>query len=60
VRFRRFKASDVRAILAAGRGVPGVPTIIPPGTQLPLDLPVVPERPLSAYALSALTALGAA
>jgi hypothetical protein len=51
VRFRRFKASDIRAILAAGSGVA---TPIPAGTQLVLDLPQVPERPLSAYALSAM------
>jgi hypothetical protein len=51
VRFRRFKAADVRAILAAGRGVP---TPTPAGTQLPLlELPPVPERALSAYALPA-------
>jgi transposase len=46
-RFRRFKAADVRAILAAGSGVP---TATPAGAQLALELPVVPERPLSAYA----------
>jgi hypothetical protein len=49
VRFRRFKAADVRAILAAGPGVP-VPTAS--GTPLTfLDLPPVTERPLSAYGL---------
>jgi len=53
VRFRRFKASDIRAILAAGSGVA---TPIPAGTQLVLDLPQVPERPLSAYALGAMGA----
>jgi hypothetical protein len=53
VRFRRFKASDIRAILAAGSGVA---TPIPAGTQLVLDLPPVPERPLSAYALGAIGA----
>jgi len=53
VRFRRFKASDIRAILAAGSGVA---TPIPAGTQLVLDLPHVPERPLSAYALGAMGA----
>jgi hypothetical protein len=48
VRFRRFKAADVRAILAAGRGVP---TPTPAGPQLSLpELPPVPERALSAYA----------
>lgn len=53
VRFRHFKASDLRAILAAGSGVS---TAIPAGTQLVLGLPPVPERPLSAYALGALGA----
>jgi hypothetical protein len=47
VRFRRFKARDVRTILAAGSGVP---TPAPPGTQLALSLPMVPERSLGAYA----------
>ena len=51
LRFRRFKASDVRAILAAGNGVP---TPTPAGTQLLLALPAVTERPLDAYALSGL------
>jgi transposase len=46
-RFRRFKAADVRAILDAGRGLP---TPVRAGQQLALDLPVVPIRPLSAYA----------
>jgi len=53
VRFRRFKASDIRGILAAGSGVS---TPMPAGTQLVLGLPQVPERPLSAYALGALGA----
>lgn len=47
VRFRRFKARDVRAILTAGSGVA---TPAPPGTQLTLSLPMVPERSLAAYA----------
>src|SRR5579859_3714446 len=47
-RFRRFRAADVRAILEAGRGLP---TPVRAGQQLRLDLPVVPIRPLSAYAL---------
>ena len=50
-RFRRFKAVDVRAILMAGRGVP---TPIRPGQQLQFDLPEVPIRPLSAYAVATL------
>lgn len=51
VRFRRFRARDIRTILAAGAGVP---TPTPPGTQLALSLPVVPERSLAAYALAGL------
>ena len=47
-RFRRFKAADVRAILDAGRGLPSP---VCAGQQLTLNLPVVPIRPLSAYAL---------
>src|SRR5258707_10828271 len=47
-RFRRFKAADVRAILDAGRGMPKP---VRAGQQLVLTLPVVPIRPLSAYAL---------
>ena len=47
-RFRRFKASDVRAILEAG---PGLPKAVRAGQQLVLDLPMVPVRSLSAYAL---------
>ena len=49
--FRRFRAVDVRAILAAGQGVP-MPRL--PGAALTLPLPEVPVRPLSAYALAAL------
>jgi len=51
LRFRRFKAADVRAILVAGSGVP---TPTPVGAQLPLTFPSVPERPLAAYALTGL------
>jgi transposase len=47
-RFRRFKAADVRAILAAGAGVP---TPERAGAALTLAVPAVPVRPLSAYAL---------
>lgn len=49
--FRRYRAEDVRAILAAG---PGVSTPRPAGSTLPVSLPSVPVRPLSAYALQAL------
>ena len=46
--YRRFRATDVRAILAAGAGV-SRPR--PPGPELDLVLPAVPVRPLAAYAL---------
>lgn len=49
--FRRFGASDVRAILAAG---PAAPRLAPSGTDLVVELPAVPVRPLSAYALEPL------
>jgi hypothetical protein len=49
--YRRFTAADVRAILAAGLGVPE-PTRA--GQPLSLDLPAVAERPLNAYALTQL------
>lgn len=45
---RRFRAADVRAILAAGAGVPR-PTRA--GADLPAVLPTVPVRSLEAYAL---------
>lgn len=46
--FRRFRASDVRSIIAAGEGVISVAA---PGAPLALGLPAVPVRPLSAYAI---------
>ncbi|WP_214111406.1 IS21 family transposase [Acrocarpospora catenulata] len=46
--FRRWRAEDVRSILAAGAGTPH-PT--PAGDALVLNLPQVPTRPLDAYAL---------
>ncbi len=46
--FRRFKARDVRDILAAGLVAPKP---APPGKPLQLNLPEVPVRPLSAYSL---------
>jgi transposase len=49
--YRRFSATDVRAILAAG---PGVPEPTRAGQPLALELPPVAERPLSAYALTQL------
>lgn len=48
VAFGRFRARDVRSILAAGTGV-ARPT--GPGQALVVDLPVVSTRPLSAYAI---------
>ena len=49
-RFRRFKATDVRAILEAGQGLP---TPVRAGHQLALDLPSVTVRSLRDYAVLA-------
>ena len=49
VAFRRFRAADVRSILAAGAGTPQPR---PPGDALILDLPVAPTRSLDAYAVT--------
>ncbi len=46
VAFGRWRAADVRSILAAGTGTPQ-PT--GPGEALLIPLPIVPTRPLSAY-----------
>jgi transposase len=46
--YRRFAAADVRSILAAGAGVPRHRE---PGGKLPVEVPAVPVRPLTAYAL---------
>lgn len=51
VAFRRYKASDVAAILAAGAGVPR-PTA--PGEALVIPLPHVPTRSLEHYRMEAL------
>jgi len=51
VAFGRWRAADVRSILAAGTGTPQ-PTA--PGEALVIPLPIVPTRPLSAYALEEL------
>jgi hypothetical protein len=48
VAFDRWRAEDVRSILAAGTGAPR-PT--GPGEALLIPLPIVPTRPLSAYAI---------
>lgn len=48
VAFGRFRAADIRSILAAGTGVPR-PTA--PGEALIVPLPVVPVRSLADYAI---------
>jgi transposase len=53
VAFCRWRAADIRSILAAGAGVPG--PAIPAGDALILDLPAVPVRPLADYAIGALS-----
>jgi transposase len=50
VAFGRWRAADVRSILAAGTGVP---TATAPGTPIVLTLPTFTARPLSDYALDA-------
>ncbi|MGH9152585.1 MAG: IS21 family transposase [Acidimicrobiales bacterium] len=50
VAFGRFRAADVRSVIAAGRGVP-VPAR--PGEALIVALPTVATRPLSDYAMGA-------
>jgi hypothetical protein len=51
VAFCRWRAADVRSILAAGAGVPEPK--IAAGDALTLDLPAVPVRPLADYAIGA-------
>jgi transposase len=46
VEFRRWRADDVRSILAAGAGAPQPRD---PGDALVIELPTVPVRPLSDY-----------
>jgi transposase len=48
VAFRRWRADDVRSILAAGAGIPQPR---PAGDALVIELPQVPTRPLSAYTI---------
>jgi hypothetical protein len=50
VAFGRWRAADVRSILAAGTGTPQ-PS--PPSDALVLELPVVPTRSLADYAIDA-------
>ena len=56
VAFRRFRAADVRSILAAGAGTPQPR---PAGDALILDLPVAPTRSLDAYKINAVIDGGA-
>jgi transposase len=51
IAFGRWRAADVRSILAAG---PGTADPRPAGDALVLELPVVPVRPLSDYAIGGL------
>src|SRR6202034_2913821 len=53
VAFCRWRAADVRSILSAGAGLPGLKT--DPGDALVLDLPAVPVRPLADYAIGQLS-----
>ena len=48
--FRRFRAADLRSILAAGNGVP---RIVEEGDALVVELPMVPTRSLDAYRVEA-------
>jgi transposase len=50
--FERWRAADVRSILAAGTGTPR-PT--GPGEALLIPLPIVPTRPLTDYAIGDLS-----
>jgi phage tail protein X len=52
VAFGRWRAANVRSVLAAG---PGTADPRPAGDALVLELPVVPVRPLAAYALGRLS-----
>ena len=52
VAFCRWRAADVRSILAAGAGIADPR---PAGDMLALDLPAVPVRPLADYAIGALS-----
>jgi len=51
VAFGRWRAGDIRSILAAGTALP---TITPAGDALVIPLPHVPTRALSAYAIEEL------
>lgn len=51
VRFSRFRADDVRSILAIG---PAAPEPVDAGDQVVIDLPVVEQRALDAYRIGGL------
>jgi hypothetical protein len=51
VRFSRFRAEDVRSILAIG---PAAPEPAPAGDQVVIDLPIVEQRGLDAYRIEGL------
>lgn len=51
--FGRWRAGDVRSILATG---PATPTPRPAGDALVVELPAVPTRPLDAYKITSDTA----
>jgi hypothetical protein len=53
--FKRFRAADVRSILAAGAGTPQPRTA---GEALILDLPIAPTRSLDAYKVTPVTDSG--
>jgi transposase len=53
VAFCRWRAADVRSILAAGAGLPQPK--VAAGDALAVDLPAVPVRPLADYAIGALS-----
>ena len=52
VAFSRWRAADVRSILAAGPGLPDA--LASTGDALTMDLPAVPVRPLADYTIGAL------
>jgi transposase len=51
VAFSRWRAADIRSILAAGTGIAGTPQA---GDALVIDLPTTTTRPLSDYTLQSL------
>jgi hypothetical protein len=52
VAFKRWRAQDVASILTAGTGLPQPRHA---GDRLPVDLPAVPTRALSSYALATIS-----